>query len=304
MIINYSHHDALFKKFLGEIAVARDFFNNHLPPSLRQQCNFNTLSLCSGSFIDPNMRHHCSDMLYSVRTRRGKGYIYCLIEHQSSPQKMMAFRLMRYSLAAMQQHLDMGNKVLPVVVPLLFYHGTRKGYPYKNDWFDCFDNNALARQVYNCPFPVIDLSMMSDDEIKTHGRVAMLELVLKHIRIRDIGTLVEDLGILINHWQPSHELRKSLFSYILQTGKTLDSQLLIDKLTEQAPLFLEKEEMMTIAQQLKDEGRLEGKREGKREGKKEGKQEVARQLFMRGLDFIMIKEVTGLSDDELKRVAH
>lgn len=41
-----------------------------------------------------------SDMLYSMKTSEGEGYVYCLIEHQSSAVEMMAFRLLRYSMAA------------------------------------------------------------------------------------------------------------------------------------------------------------------------------------------------------------
>lgn len=37
---------------------------------------------------------------------------------------------MRYSIAAMQLHLDAGNEQLPLVVPLLFYHGQETPYPY------------------------------------------------------------------------------------------------------------------------------------------------------------------------------
>lgn len=49
--------------------------------------------------------------------------MYALIEHQSTPDKLMAFRLLRYALAAMQRHLDAGHDTLPLVVPILFYHG-------------------------------------------------------------------------------------------------------------------------------------------------------------------------------------
>ncbi len=49
--------------------------------------------------------------------------MYALIEHQSTPDKLMAFRLLRYGLAAMQRHLDAGHDTLPLVVPILFYHG-------------------------------------------------------------------------------------------------------------------------------------------------------------------------------------
>ncbi|NYY79075.1 hypothetical protein DMI66_12890 [Escherichia coli] len=45
---------------------------------------------------------------------------------------------MRYAIAAMQNHLDAGYKTLPMVVPLLFYHGIESSYPYSLCWLDCF----------------------------------------------------------------------------------------------------------------------------------------------------------------------
>ncbi len=304
MIINHSHHDALFKTFLSDVDIARDFFQIHLPPSLRQRCNFNTLSLCSGSFVEKNLRTHYSDMLYSMRTRKGTGYIYCLVEHQSSPHRLMAFRLLRYSLAAMQQHLDQGHKTLPVVVPLLFYQGGLKGgYPYDNDWFSCFRDAELARDVYTRPFPVIDLSVISDGEIKTHRRVALLELVQKHIRLRDMSLLVEDIIDLLNQWQPSEELCKSLITYIAQAGKTDDAESFARTLSQHAPLCLEEEDMMTIAQHYEliglKKGKQEGKQEGKNVGRMEGKLEVARRSLADGTDRALVKKWTGLTDEEL-----
>lgn len=37
----------------------------------------------------------------------------------------MAFRLIRYAVAAMQRHLEAGHKKLPLVIPVLFYTGKR-----------------------------------------------------------------------------------------------------------------------------------------------------------------------------------
>ncbi len=301
MIINHSHHDAFFKKFLGDIAIARDFFEIHLPISLRQRCNFNTLSLCSGSFVESNLRNPCSDVLYSVRTTQDKGYIYFLVEHQSSPQKMMAFRLMRYSLAAMQQHLEKGHKELPIVIPMLFYQGNRKRYPYKNDWFACFTDAELAREIYTRPFPVIDIPVMPDEEIITHRRVATLELVQKHIRVKDMVVLLKSLGALINLWPLTPELFTSLLSYIIQAGNTEDIQQFMRKLAQQAPRY--QEEIMTIAQQLEQKGKQEGLRQGMKKGKQEATLNIAFQLLVRGGDRILIKEATGLSDEELDRLA-
>ncbi|ASX26907.1 hypothetical protein BA171_07895 [Candidatus Hamiltonella defensa (Bemisia tabaci)] len=75
-------HDFLFKKFLGDIAVARDFLEVHLPPDLRERCDFSTLTMESGSFIEEDhLRTQCSDMLYFVQMNKGKGYVYELVEH-------------------------------------------------------------------------------------------------------------------------------------------------------------------------------------------------------------------------------
>lgn len=53
------------------------------------------------------------------------GYIHLLLEHQSSADKNITFRQLRYAVTAMQRHLEAGHKKLPLVIPVLFYHGSR-----------------------------------------------------------------------------------------------------------------------------------------------------------------------------------
>ncbi|RXK32689.1 hypothetical protein BBD39_10170 [Arsenophonus endosymbiont of Bemisia tabaci Asia II 3] len=62
-----SHHDHLFKTFLGDITITRDFLTIHLPENIRQLCDFKTLAMESGSFIEPDLRSQCSNMLYSIQ---------------------------------------------------------------------------------------------------------------------------------------------------------------------------------------------------------------------------------------------
>jgi predicted transposase/invertase (TIGR01784 family) len=129
-------HDAVFKTFLSRVETARDFIEIHLPPSLTAICKLDTLRLESGSFLEDDLRPYYSDILYSLETTRGKGYVHVLIEHQSAPDKLMAFRLMRYAVAAMQRHLESGHKTLPLVIPVLFYQGRRSPYPWSMSWLD------------------------------------------------------------------------------------------------------------------------------------------------------------------------
>ncbi|MEW2739926.1 Rpn family recombination-promoting nuclease/putative transposase [Providencia rettgeri] len=116
-------HDSVFKGFMSKISNARDFFDVHLPVNIKQLCNFDTLELTNSSFIDLKLRSRLSDVLYSVETAHGDGYIYVLVEHQSVPDKLMPWRLMHYAFQAMSQHLQQGHKTLPFVIPMLFYNG-------------------------------------------------------------------------------------------------------------------------------------------------------------------------------------
>uniref|UniRef100_UPI001056D460 Rpn family recombination-promoting nuclease/putative transposase n=1 Tax=Vibrio lentus TaxID=136468 RepID=UPI001056D460 len=186
-------HDALFKQFLTHPETAKDLLDIHLPTKLRDICDLTTLKLESGSFIEESLRPYYSDVLYSLNTPQGEGYIYALIEHQSRPEKNMAFRLMRYAIATMQQHLEAGHEHLPLVIPIQFYHGKVSPYPYEMNWLKGFANPDQAKGLYTQDFPLIDVTVISDDEIMQHRRIALLELVQKHARHRDIMDFLEPL---------------------------------------------------------------------------------------------------------------
>ncbi|WP_431639330.1 Rpn family recombination-promoting nuclease/putative transposase, partial [Enterobacter hormaechei] len=99
-------HDATFRQFLANPDVARDFMMLHLPAELRALCDLTTLKLESGTFVEDDLRQYASDILWSMKTTTGDdGYIHLLLEHQSSADKNMAFRQLRYAVAAMQRHL-------------------------------------------------------------------------------------------------------------------------------------------------------------------------------------------------------
>lgn len=169
----------------------------HLPAELREICDLNTLQLESGSFVEDDLRQYFSDVLYSLKTSAGDGYIHVLIEHQSTPDRHMAFRLIRYAIAAMQRHLEAGHKKLPLVIPVLFYTGKRTPYPYSTRWFDEFDDPDVAENLYVSAFPLVDVTVIPDDEIMTHRSMAALTLMQKHIHQRDIASLTDRLATLL-----------------------------------------------------------------------------------------------------------
>lgn len=299
-------HDAVFKQFLTHPETARDFLDIHLPPALRKLCDLNTLQLASGSFIEDDLRPYYSDVLYSLKAGNGDGYVYCLIEHQSTPDKHMAFRLMRYAIAAMQRHLDAGHKTLPLVIPVLFYQGKVSPYPYSMSWLDEFETPEYARTLYGKNFPLVDITIIPDDEIMQHRRMAILELLQKHIRQRDLTELLDQLTTLLLGGNTTQEQLISVINYMLQAGESRDSASLINTLASRVPQH--EEALMTIAEQLRLEGEQRGIQKGLQLGEQKGEREatlkIARTMLASGLDRAMVMKMTGLTEAELAQIRH
>lgn len=299
-------HDATFRQFLSQPDIARDFMELHLPAELRAICDLSTLKLESGSFVEDDLRQYFSDILYSLKTSNGDGYIHVLVEHQSTPDRHMAFRLMRYAVAAMHRHLDAGHKQLPLVIPVLFYTGKRSPYPYSTRWLDEFEDPSLAENLYGSTFPLVDVTVIPDEEIMGHRSMAALTLLQKHIHQRDIATLTDRLATLLMADYLSSPQVTALIHYLLQAGESADSEAFVRELAQRVPQH--GDALMTIAQQLEQKGIEKGiqlgEQRGIEKGRNEGKLEVARTMLQNGIDRNTVMKMTGLSEDELSQIRH
>jgi recombination-promoting nuclease RpnB len=216
-------------------------------------------------------------VLYSLKTTTSDdGYIHVLVEHQSTPDKHMAFRLMRYAIASMQRHLDAGHKKLPLVIPVLFYTGRRSLYPYSTRWLDEFSNPELAERLYTGDFPLVDVTVIPDDEIMGHRTMAALTLLQKHIHRRDLADLLDNLANLLLTEHMTGQQLVSLINYLVQAGETSDAEAFVRELAQRVPQH--KEELMTIAQQLEQKGLEKGIQLGESAGSRRAVMKVNSKL--------------------------
>lgn len=160
-------HDRFFRSMMTEPKVIREFFENNLPVNIRTAINFDSIQPQKDSFINDSLRLQIADILYSVEFGDQLGYLYVLIEHQSSPKELMPFRILQYMVAIMEHHLTKtGKNRLPIVYPLIFYNGW-KPYNYSTNIFDLFgDKKELAEDILWKPCQLIDLSKISDEKAK------------------------------------------------------------------------------------------------------------------------------------------
>ena len=295
-------HDATFRQFLKIPDIARDFMEIHLPTELRAICDLSTLKRENGSFVEENLRQYFSDVLYSLKTIDGdKGYVQVLIEHQSSPDKHMAFRMIRYAVAAMQSHLDAGHKKLPLVIPILFYTGKRTPYPYSTNWLQAFTDPERAKNLYSSDFPLVDITVIPDEEIMEHRSMAALTLLQKHIHQRNLTVLMDKLvALLLTDYLVSPQV-SALMNYIIQVGDAADAEIFVRELALRVPQH--EDTLMTIAQQLEQKGIQKGIEQGIEQGIQLGEQQekrtVAHTMLQHGIDYDVVMKITGLSVEEL-----
>lgn len=218
----------------------------------------------------------------------------------------MAFRLIRYAVTAMQRHLEAGHKKLPLVIPVLFYIGKRSPYPYSTRWLDEFDDPALAGKLYSSAFPLVDVTVIPDDEIAGHRSMAALTLLQKHIHQRDLAELVDRLApILLAGYLFSSQVI-SLVHYIVQAGETADAEAFVRELAQRVPQH--GDALMTIAQQLEQKGIEKdiqlGRQEGRSEGEREATLKIARTMLQNSIDRNTVMKMTGLTEDDLAQIRH
>jgi predicted transposase/invertase (TIGR01784 family) len=187
---------------------------------------------------------------------------------------------------------------LPLIYPIVFYTG-KEPYQHSNDIYDLFEDKELAKQLVFQPFQLIDLTQIDDEELQQHQRASLMELAAKHIFDRDIMPFVQSIQCVLK------ELDKEGYSddiclvveYIIQAGKAKDNHQIIDSIAESlSPEARGK--VMTIADQLK----REGKQEGLQQGFIEGKLEVAKKLLNKGSDVNTITELTDLPRNKIEEL--
>ena len=293
MAIDIHHpHDSFFRTSLGNLEVAQDLLKAHLAPELVQQIDWDTLQITNKSYVDEKLKHLQTDMVYSCQLNGQDAYIYTLIEQQTKPDPLLAFRILEYDVTMMREHLKQGNKKLPLIANLVLYSGRQTPYPYSVDIYDCFEAPGKAREMMFRRLKLIDLGQLSEEALLQHGSADFLELLLKQGRERTFYEWLER--------HPEHVL--TLFErvygvsgivYILSEEDKYSGKAIVDKLKSINPA--KEKEIMTAAQTLIKEGEAIGIRRKQ--------EEMAERMLLKGMDVYLIEDLTGLSANEIQQLS-
>lgn len=308
-----SPHDRYIRSVMSNPKVVKEFFEKNLPSHVLSSIDLSTIVPQKDSFVDDKLRLKVVDLLYSVNIQGEPGYLYVLMEHASTPDKMLPYRLLKYMIAIMDNHLTKtGSKTLPMIYPLVLYTGENP-YTYSTDLFELFGTHRqIAQEILCKPYQLIDLSRFSDEQLEEYYWFKAAALLTKHIHDNDLLPFFKRFLVQLKELEKQGELDYIYVSltYIIEAGEVSSKQEFFNAIRSLESI--DEEKIMTIAEQLKKEGyrqAIEQNKdkwffEGRQEGRQEEKKEIARQMLAENISLEMISRVTGFSIEALQKLKH
>ena len=264
-------HDKLTRKLLENLPTAMALFKRHLPPQTKEKLDLTTLKACAETAIDKDWKRYHNDIVFSCPTKKKKGnYVYLFLEHQSTPDRFMPARMLRYKMTLLGKYLDAKSKreKLPNVIGLVLYHG-EKAYPYEKDIASCFEDKELAKQDMLETMTLIDLASISEDKILDEVDAdTLLMLLLKYSRDKDFIRKMR--ACMHSHPQILLSLSPTqagfVFEYILHLGKGTPQNAEAMKATmNQMSETPQGEKIFSLMDYFKEEARQEARQEAQQE---------------------------------------
>ena len=300
-------HDNMVHSVLRDPTEATSFLQAHLPQDMRQGLNWATLRLHERSFVDEDLRGSASDFLYEVERVSGEEaiWVYCLVEHQSTPDRWMRFRLLKYCCRIWDVNLEerpTPSELRPIV-PLVFYQGERT-WSYSTEFADLF-----AESVRDWPgvprfsHGLIDQSGMQPEDLQGELKTRLMQLLLMaayHPTVAWMEQMAEWLGSL-SSLPPSGGVNymRIFVRYLLTTQEPEAVESFREVLREYAPEVRD-DVMTTYAQELLAEGRAEGRAEGEQLGAMKTQVKMIEGLLQEGMEWPVIERVSGVNEAQFQ----
>jgi len=282
-------HDLFARYTFGHPERAAAELRAVLPAHVVSEVDWSSLRREPGSVVDPELRETESDLLFTARLHTGHPLLlYVLLEHQSSVDRWMALRMLRYVVRQVerwrQEHPK--SELLPIIIPLVMYHGPNKAWTAPRRVEELFDlpEGEAERERWRALVPRFEYlldDLTAEREAALSARpgpplARLAWLVLRYGRTGELARKLPDWVALFAQLQAGPEGAEHLvvvIRYLLWTEDkavhTAARRVLHSLVDEQRA-----EELMgTWAEEMIEQGLQRGRVEGLAQGREEGLQQ-------------------------------
>jgi predicted transposase YdaD len=314
----HAPHDPLVFQQFSQLEKVRPFLQEVLPTRVAQAVRWPALKLMQSRFVDPQLRSHFSDLVYQAAWEREAEplFFYLLFEHKSfvdvlTPLQILVGMVSLWQEWARDRVADGRRPRLPLVYPLVLYHGEKKWTLSRQFadlvWVPEDLREELKAQIPGLEYALVDLQKMDMEEIRGTAQVRMILGLLKAVSEgREKEWCEKILFPLIPVLKQTEAVGflKELFTYLARASGRIDTstfQAMIDRIPDQRL----RTDVMTVAEELYDQGWQKGRQEGRYEGQLEGQQKAVLSALETRFGVIpldiMARIAAMTNDDELSQ---
>ena len=308
MIKNKLHHehDKIMKKILTNKKEAVILLNDTIQPIKRLKPE--NIETVEKEFVTYNFAIREADMIYKIQNED----VYIVVEHQSKTDYAMPYRIAQYKFETWERTINKEKYrrkeyKLPLVIGVLIYTGMPE-WRAKQDTKEVETKykTMLNKQLGISSFYfLIDVNNYNREELIEKGTLLSKIMILE--KSKNLEELIENLEIVINKIefefqkkQTNIEEKDLLYNYI---SKVLLKKMPASKVNEILRKIKNKKGAdvnmgkMAVFDMIERENRMYINR-----GKREEKMQVAQKLMQMKISIPKIKEATGLTEKELKKL--
>lgn len=312
---NHHKHDKLFRNILNNKKEIVKLVNKYIMPE--KKIEEEKIEKYDTKYITKEFKEIEADIVYKIKNKE----IYFLIEHQTKLDKLMAYRMLSYSLeiirTRMRNIIGKIEKVgIPTIIPIVIYTGQEKWTAKKTIEELQVKFKHLKGMDVITGYNLIDIRN-EEEAIRQGTAIARMSVIERKQNTEEIITVIEKMSKYIKEKEERKEFANEV-KYLLENRLTNEEtekikEILIGKEGDEGMLHAQmvlKRDAERIKKQAIEEGLKEGIKKGIKEGRTEGKIEgtiegsmkkaitIAKNMLKENFDIELISKITGLKKEQ------
>ncbi len=289
--IRYSH-DKLIKNILKEDEEARKFINSFIEP--KKVIEKNQLVRYTNSYITNKYKSKEADLVYKLKDKE----IFFLIEHQSTIDIKMPYRILNYCVDIIQEwsrNKKIGKDTkYPIVVPIVIYTGDKNWKIPQNFRDKQISSYVFERYKVDLEYNLVDINKLSKQTLLEQNTMFSYTMLIEKSKNKE--ELIDNLSLIIKTTKDKEKLEKltNIIKYLLEN--TLNENIK-QELLEKIDRKVGEKQMSTLYDRLLAENKRILK-----QGEKQKEREIVKNMVNKKLDDEIILEITGINKEELEKI--
>ncbi len=284
-------HDKYIKTVLSDINVAKKFLSSFLPGDVLEFIDLETLQYAETDFVLQDLKEVFSDMVFTAsRKDDNEVYISIVLEHKSHPDDFTAVQLLLYVVYGYyKQYKNTGS--LKLILPVVFYHGKQKWIFKSIEELIGDLPPKLKRYVPIFETVFIDLAKFSDKELNAFGDSLLTAILLLGKYIFRPDDLEKKIRLIFDKLNSASN-RNLIYPTIVYALRNIDVNVILE-IIENLPTPIKSDVMTAYDTWIK---------QGMEKGVEKGKSEVILNGWKNGLSIDLLSNITGLSEEKVRKV--